>query len=79
MKDGSNFKTHAVQRRKKRNGPGFHVSDDIEMVSEIEVELSVTTVVDVDGGEIPGPSNDEISLSEKTGAIEKLNMLLILT
>ena len=58
MKGGSSFKKHVVQRRKKRKCHGFHVSDDIEMVSEIEVELSVTTVVDVDGGEIHGPSND---------------------
>ena len=72
VKGGTNFRKQAGERRKKRKGPMSRVSGDIEMISETDVDLSNTTVVD--DGEIPGPSNAGKPASEKklSGTTEKI-------
>ena len=77
VKGGKNFRKQAGQRRKKRKGPvrKVHVSGDIKMVSETDVDLSNTTVVD--GGEIHGPSNAGIPASGKKNCLEQLKKLQI--
>ena len=74
VKGGTNFRKQAGQRRKERKDPVSRVpvSGDIEMVSETDVDLSNTTVVD--DGEIPAPSNAGIPASENklSGATKKI-------
>ena len=81
VKGGTNFRKQAGQRRKKRTVPGSKVpvSGDIEMVSETDVDLSNTIVVD--DGEILGPSNAGIPASEKNclEQLKKLQIVLMLT
>ena len=73
VKGGTNFRKQAGQRRKKRKVPVSRVpvSSVIEMVSETDVDLSNTTVVD--DGEIPGPSSAEIPV--KTNCLEQLKKI----
>ena len=73
VKGGTHFRKQAGERRKMRKGPVMRVpvSGDIELVSETDVDLSNTTVVD--DGEIPGPSNAGIPV--KTNCPEQLKKL----